>query len=206
MVSVTKYQLSMCLILNVFLIFGQQAGGETPLYLMDQSHIPYMLQGTLLLSQIIPFILVIGWEERMQTGQGLNYFVRHKSRLQAMFQSYLHSTIVVSVATVVVILIQVALTKHQAIDYRWLGVILFYVTWHMVQRLFESYVNSVGSLVMIVIVLILGSFIKIPIFKPILFLFGQFSGLNSVKSIVMLIIFMLLWLILGYIYRKKQVI
>ncbi|GMA67217.1 hypothetical protein GCM10025884_08440 [Leuconostoc gelidum subsp. gelidum] len=173
---------------------------------MNQSTITYVQQIALLVSQLTPFILIVGWEERMQTGQGLNYFVRHKNRLQVMIKSYLHSTIIVIVTTFAIILSQIFLTKQTGIDYRWLGVICFYVMWHLLQRIVESYFSSVSGLAMMVGMIGFGLFVKTPILLPILFLFGRFSELNTCKTIIMLMIITGLYAGLGYIYRKKQVI
>lgn len=206
MVQITKYQIVICFILSALFVVGQQLTHETPIYLMNQSTITYVQQITLLVSQLIPFILIVGWEERMQTGQGLNYFVRHKNRLQVMIKSYLHSTIIVIVTIFTIILSQIFLTKQTGIDYRWLGVICFYVMWHLLQRIVESYFSSVSSLAMMVGMIGFGLFVKTPILLPILFLFGRFSELNTCKTIIMLMIITGLYAGLGYIYRKKQVI
>lgn len=206
MVQITKYQIVICFILSALFVVGQQLTHETPIYLMNQSTITYVQQITLLVSQLIPFILIVGWEERMQTGQGLNYFVRHKNRLQVMIKSYLHSTIIVIVTTFAIILSQIFLTKQTGIDYRWLGVICFYVMWHLLQRIIESYFSSVSGLAMMVGMIGFGLFVKTPILLPILFLFGRFSELNTCKTIIMLMIITGLYAGLGYIYRKKQVI
>lgn len=206
MVQITKYQIVICFILSALFVVGQQLTHETPIYLMNQSTITYVQQITLLVSQLIPFILIVGWEERMQTGQGLNYFVRHKNRLQVMIKSYLHSTIIVIVTTFAIILSQIFLTKQTGIDYRWLGVICFYVMWHLLQRIVESYFSSVSGLAMMVGMIGFGLFVKTPILLPILFLFGRFSELNTCKTIIMLMIITGLYAGLGYIYRKKQVI
>ncbi|MBZ5962568.1 hypothetical protein [Leuconostoc gasicomitatum] len=206
MVQITKYQVVICFILSALFVVGQQLTHETPIYLMNQSTITYVQQITLLVSQLTPFILIVGWEERMQTGQGLNYFVRHKNRLQVMIKSYLHSTIIVIVTTFAIILSQIFLTKQTGIDYRWLGVICFYVMWHLLQRIVESYVSSVSGLAMMVGMIGFGLFVKTPILLPILFLFGRFSELNTCKTIIMLMIITGLYAGLGYIYRKKQVI
>ncbi|MBZ5969338.1 hypothetical protein [Leuconostoc gasicomitatum] len=206
MVQITKYQIVICFILSVLFVVGQQLTHETPIYLMNQSTITYVQQITLLVSQLTPFILIVGWEERMQTGQGLNYFVRHKNRLQVMIKSYLHSTIIVIVTTFAIILSQIFLTKQTGIDYRWLGVICFYVMWHLLQRIIESYFSSVSGLAMMVGMIGFGLFVKTPILLPILFLFGRFSELNTCKTIIMLMIITGLYAGLGYIYRKKQVI
>jgi len=206
MVQITKYQIVICFILSVLFVVGQQLTHETPIYLMNQSTITYVQQMTLLVSQLTPFILIVGWEERMQTGQGLNYFVRHKNRLQVMIKSYLHSTIIVIVTTFTIILSQIFLTKQTGIDYRWLGVICFYVMWHLLQRIVESYFSSVSGLAMMVGMIGFGLFVKTPILLPILFLFGRFSELNTCKTIIMLMIITGLYAGLGYIYRKKQVI
>lgn len=206
MVQITKYQIVICFILSALFVVGQQLTHETPIYLMNQSTITYVQQITLLVSQLIPFILIVGWEERMQTGQGLNYFVRHKNRLQVMIKSYLHSTIIVIVTIFTIILSQIFLTKQTGIDYRWLGVICFYVMWHLLQRIVESYFSSVSSLAMMVGMIGFGLFVKTPILQPLLFLFGRFSELNTCKTIIMLMIITGLYAGLGYIYRKKQVI
>ncbi len=206
MVQITKYQVVICFILSALFVVGQQLTHETPIYLMNQSTITYVQQITLLVSQLTPFILIVGWEERMQTGQGLNYFVRHKNRLQVMIKSYLHSTIIVIVTTFAIILSQIFLTKQTGIDYRWLGVICFYVMWHLLQRIVESYFSSVSGLAMMVGMIGFGLFVKTPILLPILFLFGRFSELNTCKTIIMLMIITGLYAGLGYIYRKKQVI
>lgn len=206
MVQITKYQIVICFILSTLFVIGQQLTHETPIYLMNQSTITYVQQITLLVSQLTPFILIVGWEERMQTGQGLNYFVRHKNRLQVMIKSYLHSTIIVIVTTFAIILSQIFLTKQTGIDYRWLGVICFYVMWHLLQRIIESYFSSVSGLAMMVGMIGFGLFVKTPILLPILFLFGRFSELNTCKTIIMLMIITGLYAGLGYIYRKKQVI
>ncbi|MBZ5985410.1 hypothetical protein KIJ05_09850 [Leuconostoc gelidum subsp. gasicomitatum] len=206
MVQITKYQIVICFILSALFVVGQQLTHETPIYLMNQSTITYVQQITLLVSQLTPFILIVGWEERMQTGQGLNYFVRHKNRLQVMIKSYLHSTIIVIVTTFTIILSQIFLTKQTGIDYRWLGVICFYVMWHLLQRIVESYFSSVSGLAMMVGMIGFGLFVKTPILLPILFLFGRFSELNTYKTIIMLMIITGLYAGLGYIYRKKQVI
>ncbi|MBZ6003856.1 hypothetical protein KII95_07490 [Leuconostoc gelidum subsp. aenigmaticum] len=206
MVQITKYQIVICFILSALFVVGQQLTHETPIYLMNQSTITYVQQMTLLVSQLTPFILIVGWEERMQTGQGLNYFVRHKNRLQVMIKSYLHSTIIVIVTTFTIILSQIFLTKQTGIDYRWLGVICFYVMWHLLQRIVESYFSSVSGLAMMVGMIGFGLFVKTPILLPILFLFGRFSELNTYKTIIMLMIITGLYAGLGYIYRKKQVI
>ncbi len=206
MVQITKYQIVICFILSALFVVGQQLTHETPIYLMNQSTITYVQQITLLVSQLTPFILIVGWEERMQTGQGLNYFVRHKNRLQVMIKSYLHSTIIVIVTTFAIILSQIFLTKQTGIDYRWLGVICFYVMWHLLQRIIESYFSSVSGLAMMVGMIGFGLFVKTPILLPILFLFGRFSELNTCKTIIMLMIITGLYAGLGYIYRKKQVI
>ncbi|MBZ5992244.1 hypothetical protein [Leuconostoc gelidum] len=206
MVQITKYQIVICFILSTLFVIGQQLTHETPIYLMNQSTITYVQQIALLVSQLTPFILIVGWEERMQTGQGLNYFVRHKNRLQVMIKSYLHSTIIVIVTTFAIILSQIFLTKQTGIDYRWLGVICFYVMWHLLQRIVESYFSSVSGLAMMVGMIGFGSFVKTPILLPILFLFGRFSELNTCKTIIMLMIITGLYAGLGYIYRKKQVI
>lgn len=206
MVQITKYQIVICFILSALFVVGQQLTHETPIYLMNQSTITYVQQITLLVSQLMPFIMIIGWEERMQTGQGLNYFVRHKNRLQVMIKSYLHSTIIVIVTTFAIILSQIFLTKQTGIDYRWLGVICFYVMWHLLQRIVESYFSSVSSLAMMVGMIGFGLFVKTPILQPLLFLFGRFSELNTCKTIIMLMIITGLYAGLGYIYRKKQVI
>ncbi|MBZ5979440.1 MAG: hypothetical protein SOI57_04235 [Leuconostoc gelidum] len=206
MVQITKYQIVICFILSALFVVGQQLTHETPIYLMNQSTITYVQQITLLVSQLIPFILIVGWEERMQTGQGLNYFVRHKNRLQVMIKSYLHSTIIVIVTIFTIILSQIFLTKQTGIDYRWLGVICFYVMWHLLQRIVESYFSSVSGLAMMVGMIGFGLFVKTPILLPILFLFGRFSELNTCKTIIMLMIITGLYAGLGYIYRKKQVI
>jgi len=206
MVQITKYQIVICFILSALFVVGQQLTHETPIYLMNQSTITYVQQITLLVSQLTPFILIVGWEERMQTGQGLNYFVRHKNRLQVMIKSYLHSTIIVIVTTFAIILSQIFLTKQTGIDYRWLGVICFYVMWHLLQRIVESYFSSVSSLAMMVGMIGFGLFVKTPILQPLLFLFGRFSELNTCKTIIMLMIITGLYAGLGYIYRKKQVI
>lgn len=206
MVQITKYQIVICFILSTLFVIGQQLTHETPIYLMNQSTITYVQQITLLVSQLTPFILIVGWEERMQTGQGLNYFVRHKNRLQVMIKSYLHSTIIVIVTTFAIILSQIFLTKQTGIDYRWLGVICFYVMWHLLQRIVESYFSSVSGLAMMVGMIGFGLFVKTPILLPILFLFGRFSELNTCKTIIMLMIITGLYAGLGYIYRKKQVI
>lgn len=206
MVQITKYQIVICFILSAVFVVGQQLTHETPIYLMNQSTITYVQQITLLVSQLTPFILIVGWEERMQTGQGLNYFVRHKNRLQVMIKSYLHSTIIVIVTTFAIILSQIFLTKQTGIDYRWLGVICFYVMWHLLQRIVESYFSSVSGLAMMVGMIGFGLFVKTPILLPILFLFGRFSELNTCKTIIMLMIITGLYAGLGYIYRKKQVI
>lgn len=206
MVQITKYQIVICFILSALFVVGQQLTHETPIYLMNQSTITYVQQITLLVSQLIPFILIVGWEERMQTGQGLNYFVRHKNRLQVMIKSYLHSTIIVIVTIFTIILSQIFLTKQTGIDYRWLGVICFYVMWHLLQRIIESYFSSVSGLAMMVGMIGFGLFVKTPILLPILFLFGRFSELNTCKTIIMLMIITGLYAGLGYIYRKKQVI
>lgn len=206
MVQITKYQIVICFILSVLFVVGQQLTHETPIYLMNQSTITYVQQMTLLVSQLTPFILIVGWEERMQTGQGLNYFVRHKNRLQVMIKSYLHSTIIVIVTTFTIILSQIFLTKQTGIDYRWPGVICFYVMWHLLQRIVESYFSSVSGLAMMVGMIGFGLFVKTPILLPILFLFGRFSELNTCKTIIMLMIITGLYAGLGYIYRKKQVI
>jgi len=206
MVQITKYQIVICFILSALFVVGQQLTHETPIYLMNQSTITYVQQITLLVSQLTPFILIVGWEERMQTGQGLNYFVRHKNRLQVMIKSYLHSTIIVIVTTFAIILSQIFLTKQTGIDYRWLGVICFYVMWHLLQRIVESYFSSVSGLAMMVGMIGFGLFVKTPILLPILFLFGRFSELNTCKTIIMLMIITGLYAGLGYIYRKKQVI
>ena len=206
MVQITKYQVVICFILSALFVVGQQLTHETPIYLMNQSTITYVQQITLLVSQLTPFILIVGWEERMQTGQGLNYFVRHKNRLQVMIKSYLHSTIIVIVTTFAIILSQIFLTKQTGIDYRWLGVICFYVMWHLLQRIIESYFSSVSGLAMMVGMIGFGLFVKTPILLPILFLFGRFSELNTCKTIIMLMIVTGLYAGLGYIYRKKQVI
>ena len=206
MVQITKYQVVICFILSALFVVGQQLTHETPIYLMNQSTINYVQQITLLVSQLTPFILIVGWEERMQTGQGLNYFVRHKNRLQVMIKSYLHSTIIVIVTTFAIILSQIFLTKQTGIDYRWLGVICFYVMWHLLQRIIESYFSSVSGLAMMVGMIGFGLFVKTPILLPILFLFGRFSELNTCKTIIMLMIITGLYAGLGYIYRKKQVI
>ncbi|CUR62705.1 hypothetical protein KII98_04475 [Leuconostoc gelidum subsp. gasicomitatum] len=206
MVQITKYQVVICFILSALFVVGQQLTHETPIYLMNQSTITYVQQITLLVSQLTPFILIVGWEERMQTGQGLNYFVRHKNRLQVMIKSYLHSTIIVIVTTFAIILSQIFLTKQTGIDYRWLGVICFYVMWHLLQRIIESYFSSVSGLAMMVGMIGFGLFVKTPILLPILFLFGRFSELNTCKTIIMLMIITGLYAGLGYIYRKKQVI
>jgi len=206
MVQITKYQIVICFILSALFVVGQQLTHETPIYLMNQSTITYVQQITLLVSQLTPFILIVGWEERMQTGQGLNYFVRHKNRLQVMIKSYLHSTIIVIVTTFTIILSQIFLTKQTGIDYRWLGVICFYVMWHLLQRIVESYFSSVSGLAMMVGMIGFGLFVKTPILLPILFLFGRFSELNTCKTIIMLMIITGLYAGLGYIYRKKQVI
>ena len=206
MVQITKYQVVICFILSALFVVGQQLTHETPIYLMNQSTITYVQQITLLVSQLTPFILIVGWEERMQTGQGLNYFVRHKNRLQVMIKSYLHSTIIVIVTTFAIILSQIFLTKQTGIDYRWLGVICFYVMWHLLQRIIESYFSSVSGLAMMVGMIGFGLFVKTPILLPILFLFGRFSELNTCKTIIMLMIITGLYAGLGYIYRKKHVI
>lgn len=206
MVQITKYQIVICFILSALFVVGQQLTHETPIYLMNQSTITYVQQIALLVSQLTPFILIVGWEERMQTGQGLNYFVRHKNRLQVMIKSYLHSTIIVIVTTFAIILSQIFLTKQTGIDYRWLGVICFYVMWHLLQRIVESYFSSVSGLAMMVGMIGFGLFVKTPILLPILFLFGRFSELNTCKTIIMLMIITGLYAGLGYIYRKKQVI
>ncbi|AFS39539.1 hypothetical protein [Leuconostoc gelidum] len=206
MVQITKYQIVICFILSTLFVIGQQLTHETPIYLMNQSTITYVQQIALLVSQLTPFILIVGWEERMQTGQGLNYFVRHKNRLQVMIKSYLHSTIIVIVTTFAIILSQIFLTKQTGIDYRWLGVICFYVMWHLLQRIVESYFSSVSGLAMMVGMIGFGLFVKTPILLPILFLFGRFSELNTCKTIIMLMIITGLYAGLGYIYRKKQVI
>lgn len=206
MVQITKYQVVICFILSALFVVGQQLTHETPIYLMNQSTITYVQQITLLVSQLTPFILIVGWEERMQTGQGLNYFVRHKNRLQVMIKSYLHSTIIVIVTIFTIILSQIFLTKQTGIDYRWLGVICFYVMWHLLQRIIESYFSSVSGLAMMVGMIGFGLFVKTPILLPILFLFGRFSELNTCKTIIMLMIITGLYAGLGYIYRKKQVI
>lgn len=206
MVQITKYQVVICFILSALFVVGQQLTHETPIYLVNQSTITYVQQITLLVSQLTPFILIVGWEERMQTGQGLNYFVRHKNRLQVMIKSYLHSTIIVIVTTFAIILSQIFLTKQTGIDYRWLGVICFYVMWHLLQRIIESYFSSVSGLAMMVGMIGFGLFVKTPILLPILFLFGRFSELNTCKTIIMLMIITGLYAGLGYIYRKKQVI
>lgn len=206
MVQITKYQIVICFILSALFVVGQQLTHETPIYLMNQSTITYVQQITLLVSQLTPFILIVGWEERMQTGQGLNYFVRHKNRLQVMIKSYLHSTIIVIVTIFTIILSQIFLTKQTGIDYRWLGVICFYVMWHLLQRIVESYFSSVSGLAMMVGMIGFGLFVKTPILLPILFLFGRFSELNTCKTIIMLMIITGLYAGLGYIYRKKQVI
>lgn len=206
MVQITKYQIVICFILSALFVVGQQLTHETPIYLMNQSTITYVQQITLLVSQLTPFILIVGWEERMQTGQGLNYFVRHKNRLQVMIKSYLHSTIIVIVTTFAIILSQIFLTKQTGIDYRWLGVICFYVMWHLLQRIVESYFSSVSGLAMMVGMIGFGLFVKTPILQPLLFLFGRFSELNTCKTIIMLMIITGLYAGLGYIYRKKQVI
>ena len=206
MVQITKYQIVICFILSTLFVIGQQLTHETPIYLMNQSTITYVQQIALLVSQLTPFILIVGWEERMQTGQGLNYFVRHKNRLQVMIKSYLHSTIIVIVTTFAIILSQIFLTKQTGIDYRWLGVICFYVMWHLLQRIIESYFSSVSGLAMMVGMIGFGLFVKTPILLPILFLFGRFSELNTCKTIIMLMIITGLYAGLGYIYRKKQVI
>lgn len=206
MVQITKYQIVICFILSAVFVVGQQLTHETPIYLMNQSTITYVQQITLLVSQLTPFILIVGWEERMQTGQGLNYFVRHKNRLQVMIKSYLHSTIIVIVTTFAIILSQIFLTKQTGIDYRWLGVICFYVMWHLLQRIIESYFSSVSGLAMMVGMIGFGLFVKTPILQPLLFLFGRFSELNTCKTIIMLMIITGLYAGLGYIYRKKQVI
>lgn len=206
MVQITKYQIVICFILSALFVVGQQLTHETPIYLMNQSTITYVQQITLLVSQLTPFILIVGWEERMQTGQGLNYFVRHKNRLQVMIKSYLHSTIIVIVTIFTIILSQIFLTKQTGIDYRWLGVICFYVMWHLLQRIIESYFSSVSGLAMMVGMIGFGLFVKTPILLPILFLFGRFSELNTCKTIIMLMIITGLYAGLGYIYRKKQVI
>lgn len=206
MVQITKYQIVICFILSALFVVEQQLTYETPIYLMNQSTITYVQQITLLVSQLMPFIMIIGWEERMQTGQGLNYFVRHKNRLQVMIKSYLHSTIIVIVTTFTIILSQIFLTKQTGIDYRWLGVICFYVMWHLLQRIVESYFSSVSSLAMMVGMIGFGLFVKTPILQPLLFLFGRFSELNTCKTIIMLMIITGLYAGLGYIYRKKQVI
>ncbi|MGY3702449.1 hypothetical protein [Leuconostoc gelidum] len=174
MVQITKYQIVICFILSALFVVGQQLTHETPIYLMNQSTITYVQQMTLLVSQLTPFILIVGWEERMQTGQGLNYFVRHKNRLQVMIKSYLHSTIIVIVTTFTIILSQIFLTKQTGIDYRWLGVICFYVMWHLLQRIVESYFSSVSGLAMMVGMIGFGLFVKTSILLPILFLFGRF--------------------------------
>jgi len=204
--QITKYQIVICFILSAVFVVGQQLTHETPIYLMNQSTITYVQQITLLVSQLMPFIMIIGWEERMQTGQGLNYFVRHKNRLQVMIKSYLHSTIIVIVTTFTIILSQIFLTKQTGIDYRWTGVICFYVMWHLLQRIIESYFSSVSGLAMMVGMIGFGLFVKTPILLPILFLFGRFSELNTCKTIIMLMIITGLYAGLGYIYRKKQVI
>ena len=67
MVQITKYQVVICFILSALFVVGQQLTHETPIYLMNQSTITYVQQITLLVSQLTPFILIVGWEERMQT-------------------------------------------------------------------------------------------------------------------------------------------
>lgn len=206
MVQITKLRIAIFIVLSVLLVGGQQLLYDEPIYLIDTIVLTYTQKATLVTAQLAPMTLIIGWEERMQSGYSLNYVVRQVNRRRLMINSYLLSTGLISFGVLCIGLLQMIMTQQYRIDIRWLGVMLFYMMWHMIQRIIEDRSNSTLGVSIIASMFGFGLFVNIPILQSLLFIFGKLSLLNAWNSVILAIIIFGLGIVLKYAYIKKQVI
>lgn len=206
MVQITKLQVAIFIVLSVLLVGGQQLLYDEPIYLIDTTVLTDTQKVTLVTAQLAPMTLIIGWEERMQSGHSLNYVVRQVNRRRLMINSYLLSTGVISFGVLCIGLLQMIMTQQYRIDIRWIGVMLFYIMWHMIQRIIEDRSNSTLGVSIIASMFGFGLFVNIPILQSLLFVFGKLSLLNAWNSVILAIIIFGLGIVLKYAYVKKQVI
>lgn len=206
MVLVNKWNVVIFVLLTVVLVGGQQRLYDMPLYLVNRMDMSQSQKISLLISQLVPFTLIIGWEERVKSGNGLNYLIRQRNRQIFMLKSFLSSSLWISVGTLLILIVQILMTGKVVFDEKIVTVIVFYLFWHIVQRLIEDFGNSTTGLPLITGILSVGLFINIKLFRPVQFIFGNFSQLRFAHLIILMLLLIVIWIIVRYIYKKKQVI